>query len=290
MSKIETIQSIGEAFPQLLETPEPPEQLYIKGVLPPTDALYLAVVGSRKYTSYGKQAAEKIIRELAGTGIIIVSGLALGIDAIAHRAALDAGLITIAFPGSGLDDSILYPAANFNLAKKIVESGGALISEFEPDFKATPYSFPQRNRLMAGISRGVLVVEAEEKSGTLITARLATEYNKDVFVVPGSIFSPQSRGIHQLLKLGATPVSSGTDILEHWGIAKEIKNENSKVKILENCSEKEKKVIELLNEPTTKDELVRALALPTHEAYALISAMEIKGFVVESRGEMRANV
>ncbi len=289
MSEIATIQKT--AFPpQLLETPEPPEQLYIKGVLPPTDALYLAVVGSRKYTSYGKEACEKIIRELAGTGIVIISGLALGIDAIAHRAALDAGLITIAFPGSGLDDSVLYPAANFNLAKKIVESGGALISEFEPTFKATPYSFPQRNRLMAGISRGVLVVEAEEKSGTLITARLATEYNRDVFVVPGSIFSPQSRGAHQLLRLGATPVSSGTDILEHWDIKQESRIMNQESRIFENCSESEKKVFALLNEPTTKDELVRALALPTHEAYALISAMEIKGLIIETQGEVRVNV
>ena len=235
MNKIDILEP--KDFPlQLLEIPEPPKKLYIKGALPPVNALYLAVVGSRKYTSYGKEACEKIIYDLGRSNvkgqmsIVIVSGLALGIDAIAHRAALDAGLTTVAFPGSGLQDSVLYPAANFNLGQKIIESGGALISEFEPDFKATPYSFPQRNRLMAGISRGVLIVEAEEKSGTLITARLATEYNRDVFVVPGSIFSPQSKGIQQLLKLGATPVSSGIDILEHWGIAQESRSVNQELR------------------------------------------------------------
>lgn len=276
--------------PQLLEIPEPPQKLYIRGTLPGKDALYLAVVGSRKYTSYGKEACEKIINELAGSGIVIVSGLALGIDAIAHRAALDAGLTTVAFPGSGLNDDVLYPATHHNLAKKIIEAGGALLSEFEPDFKATPYSFPQRNRLMAGICRGVLIVEAEELSGTRITARLATEYNRDVFVVPGSIFSPQSRGAHQLLKLGATPVMSGNDILEHWGIRSKLNVEGGMLKILEKCSDGEKKVIELLNEPLTKDELIRALALPTHAAYALISTMEIKGLIIETDGEIRVNI
>ncbi len=289
MSEITIIQKT--AFPpQLLEIPEPPKQLYIRGTLPPKDALCLSVVGSRKYSSYGKQAAEKIISELGKSNIkslasiIIVSGLALGIDAIAHRAALDAGLITIAFPGSGLNSNVLYPASHGQLAQKIISAGGALFSEFEPDFRATPYSFPQRNRLMAGISRGVLVVEAEEKSGTLITARLATEYNRDVFVVPGSIFSPQSRGAHQLLKLGAIPVTSGADILNHWNIEQELEIKNCELSILEKCSEKERAIIALLNE------LVRALALPTHEAYALISAMEIKGIIVETRGEVRLNI
>ncbi len=288
MNEIRTISQ--DVFPpQLLEIPQCPQKLYIQGELPGHDTVYLAVVGSRKYTQYGKEACEKIISELAGSPIVIVSGLALGIDAIAHRAALGAGLKTIAFPGSGLNPEVLYPASNASLAQKIVSAGGALLSEFELDFKATPYSFPQRNRLMAGICRGVLVIEAEELSGTLITARLATEYNRDVFVVPGSIFSPQSRGAHQLLKLGATPVMNGNDILEHWGIQSELKVEGGKLKVWEKCSDDEKKVIELLNEPLSKDELIRALATPTHEAYALISAMEIKGFIVETGGEIRVN-
>lgn len=286
------IVTIGQEIfpPQLLEISEPPKKLYIKGTMPAPDAVYLAVVGSRKYSSYGKQAAEKIIKDLAGTGIVIVSGLALGIDAIAHRAALDAGLTTVAFPGSGLNDSALYPAVNYNLAKKIISEGGALLSEFEPNFRATTYSFPQRNRLMAGISRGALIIEAEELSGTLITARLATEYNRDVFVVPGSIFSPQSRGVHMLLKLGAIPVTTGSDILEHWNLACGSNVKSSMSNILNNCSDTEKKVIELLNEPLVKDELIRALEIPIHKAQALISAMEIKGLIIETRGEIRVNI
>ena len=280
----------NELPPQLLEIPEPPQKLYIRGTITQKDALFLAVVGSRKYTSYGKEACEKIVHELAGSGIVIVSGLALGIDAIAHRAALDAGLTTIAFPGSGLSDEVLYPATHYNLAKKIIETGGALLSEFEPDFKATPYSFPQRNRLMAGISRGVLIIEAEELSGTLITARLATEYNRDVFVIPGSIFSPQSRGVHQLLKLGAIPVASGKDILEHWNLASESSVKGHVSHIIDKCSPEEKRVIELLNEPLPKDELIRALNLPIHEAHVLLSLMEIKGLVIETAGKIRIEV
>ena len=179
-SSIRTIKTAE--FPESLkEIPQVPEKLYIVGTLPDPHAYYyLSVVGSRKYTSYGREAAERIIKGLAGYPIVIVSGLATGIDGIAHRAALDAGLLTVAFPGSGLDASVLYPRTNLALAKEIVEAGGALVSEFEPNFRAAPWTFPQRNRLMAGISQGTLVIEAEERSGTLITARLAVEYNKNV--------------------------------------------------------------------------------------------------------------
>ena len=185
--------------------------------MPKGDAKFLCVVGSRKYTDYGKEACQKLIAGLRGHNIVIVSGLALGIDGIAHRAALDAGLTTIAIPGSGLNPSVLYPSSNRQLAEKIIESGGALISEFEPMFKATTYSFPQRNRIMAGISHATLIIEAEIKSGTLITSRLATEYNRDVATVPGSIFSKTSEGPNMLLRLGATPVSSSAHILETLG-------------------------------------------------------------------------
>jgi DNA processing protein len=160
-----------EEFPeQLLEIPHPPQNLYIKGKLPPKDSIYLAVVGSRKHTSYGREICEKLIHGLKGYPIVIVSGLALGIDSIAHKAALDANLITMSFPGSGLDEKVLHPQSNVNLARQIVQKGVCLISELEPSWKATLYSFPQRNRLMAGICKAVLIIEAQEKSGTLITA------------------------------------------------------------------------------------------------------------------------
>src|SRR3989344_5631738 len=176
-----------EDFPlALLEIPQPPETLYVRGTLPdPTQFYYLAVVGSRKFTNYGREAVERIIGGLAGYPICIVSGLAMGIDAIAHRVALDAGLPTVAIPGSGLDSSVIYPRSNLALAREIIENGGALLSEFAPDLRAAPWTFPQRNRIMAGISQSTLVIEAEEKSGTLITARLAFDYNRNVFAVPG---------------------------------------------------------------------------------------------------------
>jgi DNA processing protein len=201
--------------PRLLEIPEPPKKLYYRGTLPDFERYtFLTFIGSRKYSQYGRDACQKLLTGLSSYPIVIVSGLALGIDAIAHEAALDTGLITLAVPGSGLNDDVLYPRLNFNLAKRIVEEGGALISEFEPDAKSAPYFFPQRNRIMAGLSHATLVVEAEERSGTLITARLATEYNRDVLAVPGSIFSETSTGSHLLLKLGATPIRTSDDILE----------------------------------------------------------------------------
>lgn len=288
---MEEIRTMGKEDypPQLREIPQVPQKLFVRGTMPSSDAFFLSVVGSRKYTEYGKEACRKIISELKGYPIVIVSGLALGIDAVAHSAALEANLPTIAFPGSGLNPEVLYPAGNYSLAKKIVERGGALISEFEPDFRATPYAFPQRNRLMAGISHGTLVIEAAEKSGTLITARMALDYNRDVFVVPGSIFSQNSRGSHQLLRLGATPTTCGTDILEHWHLSSP--ENKSAQSLFEDCSLEEKSVIHILSrEALPKDELLRQLEMPIHEANALLSAMEIKGLIMETMGEVRVVV
>ena len=286
---MEEIQIIGKENypPQLLEIPQIPHKLFIRGTMPPPDSLFLSVVGSRKYTEYGKEACKKIIGELRGHPIVIVSGLALGIDAIAHHAALDAGLTTIAFPGSGLRSNVLYPAGNYSLAERIIQRGGALISEFEPDFRATPYAFPQRNRLMAGISHATLVVEAAEKSGTLITARMALDYNRDVFVVPGPIFSPSAQGSNWLLKQGAIPITTGKDLLEHWHLAED--TEAIAKNMFENCSPEEQRILSLVSEGLPKDELVRQLDIPVYEASALLSAMEIKGLIKETMGEVRIN-
>ena len=216
-----------EQFPEgLNEIPQPPKTLYIRGNLPSEDMVYLAVVGSRKYTSYGKDICEKLIRGLKGYPIVIVSGLAIGIDTIAHKAAIENNLTTISFPGSGLDNNILYPRANIKLAQEIVNKGGCLISEFEPNAISQLYFFPQRNRLMAGISKAVLIIEAEEKSGTIITARLTTEYNRDLLAVPGSVFSPNSKGTNRLIRQGATPITCAEDVLEALGFPKEKNEEN----------------------------------------------------------------
>lgn len=273
-----------DVFPLLAETPEPPKQLYYRGSLPSPDTILLAVVGSRRYTNYGKQCVQHLLSGLRGYDICIVSGLALGIDALAHIAAMDAGLTTIAIPGSGIDDRVLYPSANRGLARKILENRGSLISEFEPTFQATPWSFPARNRIIAGISHATLVIEAGPKSGTLITARLATEYNRNLLVVPGSIFSENSKGVHQFMRLGATPVTSPDDILQALGLdaASRVKTET-----LFPSKGPEAKVLTLLCEPTSRDTLIRTLAMDTATANILLMQMELAGHIIEEQGIIR---
>ena len=276
-----------EQFPAgLNEIPQPPKTLYIRGKLPNEDMIYLAVVGSRKYTSYGKDICEKLIRGLKGYPIVIVSGLAIGIDTIAHKAALENGLTTISFPGSGLDNNILYPRANIKLAQEIINKGGCLISEFEPNAISQLYFFPQRNRLMAGISKAVLIIEAEEKSGTLITARMAVDYNRDVLAVPGSAFSSNSNGTNYLIKQGATPVVSSNDVLEALGFEIERPKQTDKEKYAD-CGKDEMKIIELLREPMERNDLIRELGMNIGPANALLSIMEIKELIKEELGEIR---
>jgi DNA processing protein len=272
--------------PQLLEIPQPPEKLFIRGNLPGPNTKLLCVVGSRRYTNYGKEACEKLITGLRGYDVAIVSGLAIGIDGIAHEAAVNAGLKTIAIPGSGLGVSSIHPIAHIGLAKKILDSGGCMLSEYEQDFKATLWSFPQRNRISAGLSCAVLIVEAETKSGTMITSRLATEYNKDVLTVPGNIFSKTSGGPHLLIRLGATPITKPEELLLALGFeSKDSAPRNLELEYSE-CSPEEKMVIEILREPMPKDDLLRALDMPIGQANAVLSVMELKGLISEKLGEV----
>lgn len=271
-----------QEFPPLLrEIPDAPAHIYVEGTLPDHDSVWLAVVGSRSCTSYGKQVVSHLIESLAGEDVVIVSGLAFGIDALAHEAAMRAGLKTVAVPGSGLSQSVLYPRAHVHLAGRILQSGGALLSELEPDERAADWTFPKRNRIMAGLSCATLIIEAKERSGSLITARLATEYNRDLLVVPGSIFSDESRGVHQFLKLGATPVTSSEDLRKALGLP-----EQKTVAQLD-LSSSEKEVFAVLNEPIPRDELLRALDMPISEAQVLLSTMEIKGLIIEELGVVR---
>ncbi len=272
--------------PQLLETPDVPELLYVVGAPLERDALYLSVVGSRTHTSYGADACDSLIRGLKGSNIVIVSGLALGIDSVAHRSAMKAGLKTIAFPGSGLGENVIYPATNLSLAKEILASGGSLFSEFEPSFKATTWSFPRRNRLMAGISHAVLVIEAADKSGTLITARLALDYNREVLAVPGPITSPTSLGCNLLIKQGATPVTRSEDILEAFGLKQDTLFDEAQSE-LENLSEEERSIWEIIIEPQSRDTIIEVSGKPIQEINTLLSAMEIKGLIKEELGEIR---
>lgn len=278
---------VPDAFPPLLrEITDPPDMLHIKGALPDPACKYLCVVGSRAYSPYGKNACERLIAGLAGHPITIVSGLALGIDGIAHEAALAAGLPTIAVPGSGLSESVLYPRAHLGLSRKIIERGGALVSELPPDARAADWTFPKRNRIMAGMSHTILVIEAGEKSGTLITARLGMEYNRDVLVVPSPLFSAYGTGSNRLLREGAQAVTCAEDILE--ALAIRITSEQARGRALP-LSDEERKIFETLDTPLPRDEVIRVSGLSSARAQILISSMEIKGIVCERLGKiMRA--
>lgn len=271
--------------PQLLETPEPPKSLWRIGTLPSPDTTLLTVVGARKHSSYGKEACETLIAGLSGYDITVISGLALGIDTIAHKAAMSAGLTTLAVPGSGLHQKVLYPRSNLRLAEAIVASGGSLLSEFEPDTPAAPWTFPKRNRIMAGLAQATLVIEAETRSGTLITSRLATDYNRDVFAVPGEIFSPLAAGPNMLIALGATPIHSSDDILRALGFSIEVTNEQEKDYSM--LSHEEQLVMEALTSTMYREQLISELNMSPSEGNILLMKMEIAGHIIETPSGIR---
>ena len=280
---------------KLLEIHDCPPLLYIEGnvdLLHKEDYKILCVIGSRKNTSYGRDVVESLLRSIAREKIIILSGLALGIDGISHKEAIKNNLYTISIPGSGLDRDILHPQTNVNLANQIIEHNGLLISERDPRFKATIWSFPSRNRIEAALSDAVLIVESEAKSGTQITARLALEYNKNIGIVPGSIFSPMSVGTIKLWHDGATPICDGDDIKDLLGI--EIDNNTnleinlfSEIKSTDDFNHNEKKILEILTEPIHKDILIARSGLSFTDALIAIITLEGKGYLKEEYGEIR---
>lgn len=272
---------------QLQEIPQLPKKLWIRGVMPPVGTKLLTVVGSRAMTRYGQEACEKLIGGLAGYPISIVSGLALGVDACAHKAALAAGLHTIAIPGSGLDDSVISPRTNFPLSQDILASGGALISEQEPLHKPRLGEFPSRNRLMVGLSHVVLMIEAGQKSGTLITARLAGEYNRDLLCVPHRIADPHAFGPHLFIRLGAALVTEPVHILEALGVApREAAERGVAPSDLEDA---ELVIWDMLEEPKTRDEILRStssrqVALGPSEVLTALISLELRGLIKEEFG------
>ena len=271
-------------FPQLKEIPEPPKKLFVVGDLSKIqDKKIIAFVGSRACSSYGRMVCKQLISGLRGYPVVIISGLALGIDAIAHQEALDNNIQTIAFPGSGLNKEVLYPATNRGLAERIIEADGALVSEYNPNTKGALWTFPRRNRIMAGIADITIVIEAKEKSGTLITARLATEYNKTVGAVPGNISSPVSKGTNWLLRLGATPITCSEDILLELGFPIYEKKNN----IDENLPKDQKQILEILSQgPQNKDELVENSGLDIVTLSIALSTLEITGYIQENLGKI----
>jgi DNA processing protein len=272
-------------YPELLkEIPEPPRQLRVLGSPPKEGNKLLAVVGSRKYTKYGEEMCRSIIRGLKNQPITIVSGLALGIDSVAHESAIEAGLQTTAIPGSGLDKSVLYPRSNVSLAQRIVEAGGGLLSEYEDTMPTATWAFPQRNRIMAGMCHATLVIEAEKKSGTLITSRLAVEYNRDVGAVPGPLTSSTSEGPHLLIRLGAALIRDSQDVLELLNI--KIPETNTLIET-EDLSENEMVFIKILKKPCIREELIKKSKLDIARANEILSLLEVKGLITEELGEIR---
>jgi DNA processing protein len=268
---------------QLKAIHDPPAVLFVRGSIPDSMRPHMAVVGSRHPTAYGKRAAAEIVGPSAAAGVVIVSGLALGIDAIAHEAALEHRGTTIAVLGSSIEDANVYPSHNRRIASRILSSGGALLTEFPIGTHALPQYFPFRNRIISGLCRATLVVEAAQKSGSLITAKSALEQNRDVFAVPGSIHSELSAGPNNLLKMGATPVTCADDVFHHLGMpaAKKVVEARGKgIPTYAPANATEQAIVDCLSaEPMHNDEIVRACSLPASAISAALTLMEMKGAV-----------
>jgi DNA processing protein len=264
------------AYPHLLaQIPAPPPVLYIKGEIIPDDAVAVAIVGTRRLTSYGREVTARLAADLAAAGVTIVSGLALGIDGIAHNAALRAGGRTLAVLGSGVD--IVYPPEHRHLAGQITEHG-ALISDYPLGRKPDAVNFPARNRIISGLSLGVIVVEAPTRSGALITTSFAADQGRDVFVVPGSILAAASAGGNLLLRDGARPITCADDVLDDLNLSR--RREQIAVQQVLPIADDERKLLALLGaDPQHIDELAAAASLPITHVSALLLTMELKGLV-----------
>ena len=264
------------AYPaRLKEIYDPPPVLYVRGKLSDSDEWAVAVVGTRRPTPYGRQVAEEMAFALAGNRICVVSGLARGIDAIAHRAALAASGRTVAVLSCGLD--IVYPPEHAKLAREIMERG-ALVSDYSLGTQPRGDYFPRRNRIMSGLSLGVLVVEGDVKSGAMITARLALEQDREVFAVPGSIFSPQSRGTNSLIQEGAKLVQRVEDVLEELNLT--MVPQQMEMKELIPATDTEAALLRHISkEPVHIDEVCRQSGLPVATVSSVLAMLELKGLV-----------
>lgn len=277
--KIKIITINDQNYPRLLkEIYSPPYILYYKGNIKQEFEFTIAIVGSRKYTSYGQQVTEELSKNLAQNKLTIVSGLALGIDTIAHTACLEAKGLTIAVLGSGIDKQNLYPSLNRYLVDKIILNNGCVLSEFPPGTAPLKHNFPQRNRIISGLSLGTIVIEAKKKSGSLITANYALEQNREVFAVPGNIYSLNSEGTNNLIKSGAKLVSSADDIIETLNLTKATEFINNKKIIPESIEEKE--ILSFLShEPIHIDELARFTKFNSSKISSTLIMMEMKGII-----------
>ena len=273
--KINKISPLKHKYLQIIDTiAKSPEKLYFIGQIPDSRRPTVAIVGSRKPTSYGKEVTYKLAFDLAKRGVIIVSGLAFGVDGIAHRATLDAGGITLAVLGNSVDS--IYPASHKGLADDIITAGGAIISEYEPPTEARSYQFLERNRIISGLSDAIIVTEAAARSGTLSTVMHALDQGREVFVVPGNITSPLSVGCNNLIKQGAHPITCAEDVLEI--IAPDLLQPQASLAL--GSTPLEAKIIELLQSGIRDgDELHNLSEASTSDYSTAMTMMEISGTI-----------
>ena len=280
---IKTITEDSEAYPPLLREIRPvPKQLWVRGNI---ELLkhepMLAVVGSRKASPYGKDLVRKLLTPAVDAGIPLVSGLAFGIDAAAHRLSVSCEQPTVAVLGSGVDDESMYPKVNIKLVHSIIEFGGAVISEYPPGTAPFLGHFPARNRIIAGLSAATFVVQAAQRSGSLITARLALEFGRDVWAVPGALNDPLAAGTNELIKNGAAAITSPNDILGLLGLEIPAAERPAPARL----SEPQQKIYEaILSTPVHVDEIAAATALPTPIITAELLQLELAGVVANVGG------
>jgi DNA processing protein len=264
----------------LKEIPDPPPVLYARGDLQARDQWAVAVVGTRRLTSYGRHVTRQLVADLVSNGVTIVSGLARGIDGVAHQAALETGGRTLAVLGSGIGR--IYPPEHRNLAQRIAQQG-AVLSDFPPDTSPEPGNFPRRNRIISGLSLGVLVIEAGAKSGAIITARFALEQGRDVFAVPGNINARASLGANRLIQQGAKLVLDAGDILEELNMT--MVEQHVAVQMALPETQEEAHLLQMLSDqPCHIDELSRAAGLPVAQVTSALTMMELKGMVRQVEG------
>jgi len=261
--------------------PDPPKKLFIRGKLPAKRVKTVAIVGTRKPSAYGREIATKIASECAKNGIVVVSGLALGIDSIAHRAAIDSGGKTIAILANGVDK--IYPRSHEDLGQKILQTNGAILSEYPNNTPARPWQFLARNRIVSGLADAVVIIEAASRSGTLSTANHALDQGKEIFAVPGNITSPLSAGCNQLIKNGANPLTSVEDLLDFL-IPDRFEKQTQ---LFKGDTREENVILEFLskNGTTSSDVIIKQTKLSASEFNQAITMLELKGLVLNNGGE-----
>jgi len=282
--EIQEIKINDRNYPKLLKKIKgAPKVLYYIGKIKPEENCF-AIVGTRRFSHYGKEMASEMAGDLADAGLTIVSGLAPGIDTFSHLTTLERKGRTIAVVGTGLDEKSIFPKENIKLARKIVETGGCLISEYPPGTRGTHFTFPQRNRIISGLSLGVLVVEAKEKSGALITADYARKQNRKVFAVPGPIYSSNSKGCHYLIKKGAKLVENANDILQELDLFSLTPKTEQVGK-----TEEENLIIGVLREEALYvDRIIEKTELPAAVVASTLAILEISGKVKNLGGNIYA--